>query len=288
VSIYNRRSLRNCERASNAETQLSPMATTKTEAAERSQRSRRRSASADRPLVARSSLFSPRLLCALRVGVLFLRARTISGESGARESMRGQSVDSTMVVSQIPQPKKQRHAEFKGLTSHASGKHRTTSSGFVGRLRRGGIYLLIPQRLLAEFLSRAKEGLLNLKDLLAVLPPRCKATLSGFFRRPKRGETDMLIPQGLLAKFLRGTGEGLLGLKDLLTAFPPRPKGLFESEPVLGPPYLCRIAPKSAIFQQKRADNRRKWGSFSTDLERVRARGSCRAMAVLARPEVGS
>ncbi len=234
------------------------------------QRSRRRSPSADRPLVARSSPFSPRVVCDLRVGVFFLRARTISGKSGARESMRVQSIDSTMVASQIPRPNKERHAEFKGLTSHASGKRRTTSSGFVGRLRRGGIYLLIPQWLLAEFLGRAKEGLLNLKDLLAAFPPRCRATSSGFVELSKRAEAYLLIPQGLLAKLLRRTGEGLLSLKDLLTAFEPGLNGLFESDPVLRPTYLFRIGPNSAIFQQKRADNRRKWGALRDRLRTCR------------------
>ena len=51
------------------------------EAAEGSPRPRRRSAPVDRPLVARSSPFSPRVFCDLRVGVFFLLA-ALSGFGG--------------------------------------------------------------------------------------------------------------------------------------------------------------------------------------------------------------
>ena len=100
--------------------------------------------------------------------------RPFPGSPGATASLRGQSIDSTMVVRQVPQPTKPRHDEFKGLTSHASGGGRTTFSGFVGGRKRGETYLLIPKWLLAKLLRRAGEGLLNLKDLLTVFPPRLK------------------------------------------------------------------------------------------------------------------
>ena len=43
--------------------------------------------------------------------------RLFRGSSGATESLRGQSIDSMVVISNIPQPKKSRHAESKGLSS---------------------------------------------------------------------------------------------------------------------------------------------------------------------------
>ncbi len=79
---------------------------------------------------------------------------------------------------------------------------------------------MIPQGLMAKLLSRAGESLLNLKDLLTVLPRSCGATFSGFAGRPKRRHVDLLIPQGLLAKLPRRTGKCLFNLKDLLTVFP--------------------------------------------------------------------
>ena len=73
--------------------------------------------------------------------------------------------------------------------------------------------------------------MLNLKDLLALLPSRCRATLSGFTGWLKRGEAYLLIPRGLAANWMRRTGEGMLNLKGLLTEFPPGLRHLFENEP---------------------------------------------------------
>ena len=81
--------------------------------------------------------------------------------------------------------------------------------------------------------TRTGEGLLNLKDLLTVLPPSGAATFSGFFGRLKRGDAYLLIRQQLLAKSLRRVKERLRNLKDLLTVFPPSLRRLFENEPVL-------------------------------------------------------
>jgi len=44
-------------------------------------------------------------------------------------SPRGQSVDSTTVIRQAARSKKQRHAEFKGLTGQVSGERRTRLFG---------------------------------------------------------------------------------------------------------------------------------------------------------------
>jgi len=57
------------------------------------------------------------------------------------------------------------------------------------------------------------------------------------------------------------TGENILNLKDLLTVFPPSLERWFENELVFEASFLCRIAPNSVSFRQKRANNRRKWGA---------------------------
>ncbi len=100
-----------------------------------------------------------------------------AGVRGSRRmtvNLRGQSVDSTMVVSPVAQPKKPRHDELKGLielTGHVFSKRWTTFSGFAGPPRRGDADLLIGKGLLARLGRRGGERLLNLKDLLRVLPP---------------------------------------------------------------------------------------------------------------------
>ncbi len=134
-----------------------------------------------------------------------------------------QSIDSTMVVSQAAQPKKPRHAEFKGLNSQISRERRATFSGFSGRAKRDEGNLLIPQWLLAKLRRRTGEGLLNLKDLLTVSPSSRSATFSGFVGRLKRGAAYLLIREGLLAKLPRKTGGGLLNLKDLLNCVSAKP-----------------------------------------------------------------
>ena len=96
---------------------------------------------------------------------------------GVTVNLRGQSVDSTMVVSQVAQPKKPRHDELKGLielTGHVFSERWTTFSGFAGPPKRGDADLLIQKGLLARWRWRGGERLLNLKDLLAVLPPSLK------------------------------------------------------------------------------------------------------------------
>ncbi len=106
--------------------------------------------------------------------------------SGLRDSrrvtinLRGQSIDSTFVVSQVVQPKKPRRAELKGLielTGHVFRERWTTFSGFAGPPKRGDADLLIQKGLLARWRRTGGEPLLNLKDLLAVLPPSLKRVL---------------------------------------------------------------------------------------------------------------
>ena len=92
-------------------------------------------------------------------------------------NLRGQCIDSRMVVSQVAQPNKPRHVELKGLTNLSSGvfsERRTTFSGLAGPPRRSDADLLIQKGLLARWRWRGGERLLNLKDLLPVLPPSLK------------------------------------------------------------------------------------------------------------------
>jgi len=149
----------------------------------------------------------------------------------------------------MAQPKKARHAEFKGLNSQVSRERGATLSGLAGRAKRGEGNLLIPQCLLAKRPRRTGEDLLNLKDLMAILPPSYRAIFSGLVGRLKRGAADLLIPQGLSAKLPRKTDGGMLNLKGLLTGFPPSLRRLFENEPVLKPRFRAeshQISPFSA------------------------------------------
>jgi|SRR5208282_553952 len=85
----------------------------------------------------------------LCVSVLEAPSPAISSqlEGGVR---KGQTFDSRTVVSQSAQPKKQRHAEFKGLTDYVSGERRTGFSGFARRLEHGKVNLLILNWLLVK------------------------------------------------------------------------------------------------------------------------------------------
>jgi len=129
--------------------------------------------------------------------------------------------------------------------------------GLAGPLKRGAAYLLVREGLAAKFRRRTGEALLNLKDLLAVFRPNCRATFRGFVVLLRRGEADLLIPRGLLAKSLRRTGEALLNLKDLLTVSPPSLKRLFENERLLSPLFCTeshQIPPLSAKTWQNMAE----------------------------------
>jgi|SRR5208282_1756806 len=158
-----------------------------------------------------------------------------------------------------------------------------SAAGLKPRPSDAGADLLIRQGLFSRLLRRTEEGLLNLKDLLTLFPPSCRATFSGLVRRLKRGEAYLLIRRWLLAKFMKGVDEGLLNLKDLPTAFPPRLKGLYENEPVWRCSLGYQIVPNFTIFDQKRAANGlehgTKRGVFATDLlKRVKSGRSCQAV----------
>src|SRR5208282_1777641 len=107
-----------------------------------------------------------------------LKPRPSEGSSGASEGLRGQCVDSKIVVRQVGQPKKRQHTELKGLTDRVSGERRTDLFGLCRAAEtwraRSVDNLLIRQRMLARWRRRTGEGLLNLKDLLTVSPPRLK------------------------------------------------------------------------------------------------------------------
>jgi len=127
-----------------------------------------------------------------------------------RPKAQGQPVDSGTITCQIPQPKEQRHAESKGLTSHVllpPGRLRTTSPGFLGQPKCGVGNLLIRLCLMADLMGKTGEGLLNLKDLLSALPASGRAASARFVGPAKRCEADLLIPQGLMSSLLRRTSE---------------------------------------------------------------------------------
>ncbi len=105
------------------------------------------------------------------------RQAGVRGSRGVTVNLRGQSIDSTMVVSQMAQPKRPRHDELKGLielTGHVFSERWTAFSGFAEPPKRGDADLLIQKGLSARWRWRGGERLLNLKDLLAVLPPSLK------------------------------------------------------------------------------------------------------------------
>jgi hypothetical protein len=84
--------------------------------------------------------------------------------------------------------------------------------------------VLIPHGLLTMRVKGTAKGLVNLKDLVTVLPPSGEADSSGFVGLLNLGVADLLIPLGLLAKRRRRSGGGLLNLKDLLTVVSAEPK----------------------------------------------------------------
>jgi hypothetical protein len=120
-----------------------------------------------------------------------------------------------------------------------------------------------------KLLKARGEGSLSLKDLLTIYQPSGRADFAGFVGRLKRGEADLLIPQGLLAKLLRKTSQGLLNLKDLRAVFLPTFRGLGEKRANSEASFLSGIAPNSAIFPQKSANDRRKSLFFATDFNRT-------------------
>jgi len=109
-----------------------------------------------------------------------------------------------------------------------------------------------------RFSRKASEDLLNLKDLIRVLPPSGRTTFTGLSGPPKREETDLLIRKGLLSNLRKRVGERLFHLKDLLTVFPLRLERRVENGPVLRRLFLgqnrtkfCHILPKRGRIWQK-------------------------------------
>jgi len=170
-----------------------------------------------------------------------------------------------MVIRQVPSPEKSLHAEFKGLTSHVSSRRRTTSSAFVGLLKRDESNLLIPQGLLANLLSRTGGGLLNLKDLLTMVPPSSRVAFSSFVgaNEERRGQSiDSKVVVGRIAEENR---RSLAQSKGVTSGACAELERLFEKRARFEVSFRCRIASNSTIFRQKRADYRRKSRLFATD-----------------------
>ncbi len=160
-----------------------------------------------RPLVARSSPYSPRVLCGLRVGVFFLRLqRPFRGSSGARESMRVNLLMRRRLLAKLPGRRGNRTLNIKDLLTASPVSVGPTPAGFGVRLKRGKANLLIPRWLLAKLVSRTAEALLNLKDLLTVFPLSGQVTFSGFGGQLGRGSVYLLIAQGLPAKVAAENG----------------------------------------------------------------------------------
>ena len=89
-------------------------------------------------------------------------------------NLQGQSVDSTMVVSYLLNQRSPGMTESKGLINHTFGEGWATFSGLAGPPKRGYSDLLVQQGLLAKGLRRGGERLLNLEDLLTVVPTSLK------------------------------------------------------------------------------------------------------------------
>jgi len=114
-------------------------------------------------------------------------------QAGVRRSrstlnLRGQSVDSTTVVSRVAQPKKPPHTELKGLielTGHVLREAWTSSSGFCRAAETRRRRSVDSKGLLAMWRWKGGERLLNLKGLLPVLPPSLERVFeNGTILRP--------------------------------------------------------------------------------------------------------
>ena len=106
--------------------------------------------------------------------------------------------------------------------------------------------------------------MLNLKELRSTSRGDCWNAFSRLCRPWERVATDLLILQRLFASLARGANQGLLNLKDLLAVFTVCRKGSFRKRVFWKASSSCRIVPNFAVFEQKRADNRTKWGFLGT------------------------
>lgn len=116
--------------------------------------------------------------------------------------------------------------------------------------------------------------MLNLKDLPALFPPRCRAIFSHFAGWLGRDEAYLLILRWLLARWRRRAGEGLFNLKDLLSVFPPWLKGVLENEVVLRRLFATKsyqILPFSTKNMQRTGSNMAQNGGRCRDNEQARS-----------------
>src|SRR5271157_202761 len=84
---------------------------------------------------------------------------------GVTVNLRGQSIDSTMVTSQVARPQNPRHAELKGLTDHVFSERWTTFSVLSGRRKRGDADLLIQQGFVSQVAVESGRAIAQSKGL---------------------------------------------------------------------------------------------------------------------------
>ena len=90
----------------------------------------------------------------------------ISGFVGRVKKSGADLFDSTRVVVQMDEEKRERLAQFKGLANSVSAELSYDVFGRCGAAETWRGYLLIPRRLLAKWLRGIGEGLFNLRHLL--------------------------------------------------------------------------------------------------------------------------
>jgi hypothetical protein len=125
------------------------------------------------------------------------------------ETWRGQSIDSALVDGRFTEGNGQRSAESKGLDN------RSPVGLFWGpgeRRNAAKSKWLIPRWLMANLLRKMGKGVMNLKDLLAVL---ASDHFGGPGERPKCGEGNLLILRWLTEDFTEGNGQRLAESKGL-------------------------------------------------------------------------
>ncbi len=110
------------------------------------------------------------------------------GVLSSSRNWRWQSTDSERVVGRIVEESGRRPAQSKGLTNRSPADGLGGLSVLSGERAVPRAYLLIQQGLMAKLLRTTGEGLLNLKDLLTVIPPR----LTGLFENEPCFETSFL------------------------------------------------------------------------------------------------
>ncbi len=79
--------------------------------------------------------------------------------------------------------------------------------------------LLMAQGLLVNLLRKARETVLDLKDLLTGIPSSRSEALSRFAGPARCGVADLLITRGLMVNLLRKARKALLNLKNFPAGF---------------------------------------------------------------------